>query len=53
MNHFIAEFFKRFNFDLIFFKMYLFLWRHFEINSVLLFNKFFWLALAITYFSVK
>ena len=33
--------------------MYLFLWWHFEISLVLLFNKFLWLALAVIYFSVK
>ena len=41
MNDFIAEFLKRFNCYLVFQKIYLFLWQHFEINSVLLFNKFF------------
>ena len=34
-------------------KMGLFLWRHFEINSGLLFNKFLWLALPIRNFSNK
>ena len=36
-----------------FFKMYIFLWRHFDINSVLLFKSFFCSACAIMYFSVK
>ena len=44
---------NRINSYLIFLKMYLFLWPHFEINSVLLFKKFWWLALAIKYSSVK
>ena len=38
---------------MVFSKLYLFLRRHFEINSVLLFNKFLWSALTVTYFSVK
>ena len=37
----------------IFFKMYLFLCRHFDINSVLLFKRLFWLARAMMYFSVR
>ena len=36
-----------------FFKMYLFLWQHFDINSVLLFKRFFCSTCAIMYFSVK
>ena len=36
-----------------FFKMYLFLRRHFDINWVLLFKRFFCSARAIMYFSVK
>ena len=51
MNDFIAAFFKRFNCYLIFFKMYSFLWRYFEINSVLLFDNFFLLALALLRFT--
>ena len=47
-NDFAASFFKRFNCYLIFLKMHLFLWHHFEINSVYLLNKFLWLALTIT-----
>ena len=37
----------------IFFKMYLFLCRHFDINSVLLFKRLSWLARAMMYSSVK
>ena len=37
----------------IFFNMYLFPCWRFDINSVLLFNKLFWLARAIMYFSVR
>ena len=37
----------------IFFKMYLFLCRHFDINLVLLFKRLIWLALAEMYFSVR
>ena len=37
----------------IFFNMYLFPCWRFDINSVLLFNKSFWLARAIMYFSVR
>ena len=37
----------------IFFKMYLFLCRHFDINSVLLFKRLFWLARAMMYSFVK
>ena len=33
--------------------MFLFLCRHFDINSVLLFKRLFWLARAIMYFSVR
>ena len=33
--------------------MYLFLWRHFDINLVLLFKRFFCSARSIMYFSVK
>ena len=51
--HLIYRYYKFINSYLLFFKMYLFLWRHLEINSVVLFSKFLWLALAITYFSVK
>ena len=49
-NCFIANQFKMHH---RFFKMYLFLWRHFDINSVFLFKKFFCSASAIMYFSVK
>ena len=49
-NCFIANQFKMHH---RFFKMYLFLWRHFDINSVLLFKRFFCSARAIMYFSVK
>ena len=37
----------------VFCKMYLFLCRHFDINSVLLCKRLFWLAHAIMYFSVR
>ena len=37
----------------IIFKMYLFLCRHFDINSVLLFKRLFCLGRAIMYFSVR
>ena len=49
-NCFIANQFKMHH---RFFKMYLFLWRHFDINLVLLFKRFFCSARSIMYFSVK
>ena len=49
-NCFIANKFKMHH---RFFKMYLFLWRQFDIDSVLLFKRFFCSARAIMYFSVK
>ena len=41
------------SFNIPLLQIYYRLWRHFEISSALLFNKFLWLAFAITYFSVK
>ena len=49
-NCFIANQFKMHH---RLFKMYLFLRRHFDINSVLLFKRFLCSARAIMYFSVK